>query len=116
MRYIRYIFMACLAIILITVAITNRTMTELALLPADLSALIGFNLSFATPVFVVFFAGTIFGVVVGFIWEWIRERKHRVQLSETSRELRRKERQLKKLKDDKYKDQDDVLALIDDAA
>lgn len=116
MRYIRYIFMASLALILVTVAIANRTMTELALLPSDISSLIGFNLSFSTPVFVVFFVGTIFGVIIGFIWEWIRERKHRVQVTQTSRELRRAERQLKKLKDEKYKDQDDVLALLDDAA
>jgi putative membrane protein len=114
MRYIRYAFMAALAIMLVTVAVANRTMTELNLLPAELENLIGFNLGIVTPVFVVFFVGTIFGVLVGFVWEWLREYKHRAEVTRKSRELRRAEREISKLKADKYKDKDDVLALLDE--
>ena len=114
MRYIRYAFMAALAIMLVTVAVANRAMTELNLLPAELANLIGFNLGIVTPVFVVFFVGTIFGVLVGFVWEWLREYKHRAEVTRKSRELRRAEREISKLKADKYKDKDDVLALLDE--
>ena len=114
MRYIRYAFMAALAIMLVTVAVANRTMTELNLLPAELANLIGFNLGIVAPVFVVFFVGTIFGVLVGFVWEWLREYKHRAEVTRKSRELRRAEREISKLKADKYKDKDDVLALLDE--
>lgn len=116
MRYIRYAFMASLALVLITIAIANRTMTDLSLLPTELAALVGFNLSISTPVFVVFFVGTIFGILVGFVWEWIREYKLRAESDRKSRELRRAEREINKLKSEKYKDKDDVLALLDEPA
>jgi putative membrane protein len=116
MRYIRYVFMASLAIVLVTVALANRTVTELNLLPTELAGLIGFNLSIATPVFVVFFVGTTFGVLIGFVWEWLREYKHRAEVTRKSRELRRAEREISKLKSEKYQDKDGVLALLDEPA
>jgi putative membrane protein len=116
MRYIRYAFMAALAIVLVTVAVANRTVTDLNLLPTEFAGLIGFNLSISTPVFVVFFVGTIFGVLIGFVWEWLREYKHRAEVTRKSRELRRAEREISQLKSEKYKDKDDVLALLDEPA
>ncbi len=115
MRYIRYVFLASLAIVLVVVALANRTMTELSVFPTELANFIGLQWSVQLPVFVVFFGGTIFGVLVGFIWEWLREYKHRAEVTRKSRELRRAERELEKLKGEKYAGQDDVLALLDDA-
>ncbi len=115
MRYIRYAFLASLAIILVVVALANRTMTELSVFPQELANVIGLQWSLQLPVFVIFFGGTIFGVFVGFVWEWLREYKHRAEVTRKSRDLRRVERELQKLKGEKYKDQDDVLALLDDA-
>ena len=45
MRYLRYGFLGLLGIVLITVAIANRDVVTLTLLPAELGALFGLNLS-----------------------------------------------------------------------
>ena len=109
LRYINYAFYAALVIVLVLVALANRGTTELRLLPNELS-FFGLNLSIELPVFVVFFGG-----LIGFCWEWLREHKHRAEVSRKSRALRRTERELAKIKGEKYAGQDDVLSLLDEA-
>lgn len=114
LRYINYAFYAALVIVLVLVALANRGTTELRLLPNELS-FFGLNLSIELPVFVVFFGGVVFGVLIGFCWEWLREHKYRAEVSRKSRALRRTERELAKIKGEKYAGQDDVLSLLDEA-
>ena len=114
MRYLRYTFLISLAFVMVVVAVANRTITQLSLLPADLSQLLGVNWSIDLPVFVIFLGGTIFGVLVGFVWEWLREYKHRAEVTHKSRELRKLESELRDLKGEKYKDQDEVLAMLEE--
>ena len=116
MRYMRYAFLASLAFILVLLAVANREMTTLSLLPAELNDIAPFSVSVNLPVFSVFFLGIFFGVGVGFAWEWLREYKLRAETSRNGRALRKAERELAKLKGEKYKDKDDVLALIEDPA
>ena len=113
MRYLRYAFLASLAFVLVLLAVANREMTTLSLLPAELNDIAPFVFSINLPVFSVFFLGIFFGVGVGFAWEWLREYKLRAEASRNGRTLRKVERELAKLKGEKYKDQDDVLALIE---
>ncbi len=115
MRYVSYVFYGSLSIVLVLIAIANRSMTELNLIPKELS-FFGFNFSITLPVYVIFFGGIIFGVLIGFIWEWLREHKHRAEVARKSRELRRAERELRKIKGEKYAGQDDVLALLDETS
>jgi hypothetical protein len=75
-----------------------------------------FAFSINLPGCSVFFLGIFFGVGVGFAWEWLREYKLRAEASRNGRALRKAERELAMLKGEKYKDQDDVLALIEDPA
>ena len=113
MRYISYVFYGSLTSVLVLIAIANRSSTELNLVPDEL-IFFGFNFSISLPVYVIFFGGIIFGVIIGFVWEWLREHKHRAEVSRKRGELRRAERQLRKIKGEKYKAQDDVLALLDE--
>ena len=115
MRYISYVFYGSLTIVLVIIAIANRSMTELNLLPEEL-IFFDFNFAISLPVYVIFFSGTIFGVLIGFVWEWLREHKHRAEVVRKSRELRRAERELRKIKGEKYEGKDDVLALLDETA
>jgi gas vesicle protein len=62
----------------------------------------------------VFFGGTIFGIMIGFVVEWMREYKLRSESSRKTRELKGIQRKLQQLKDEKYENQDDVLALLED--
>ena len=114
MRYLRYAFLISLTLILVIVAVANRTKSQISLLPADLSQGLGVNWSIDLPVFVVFLGGTVFGVLIGFIWEWLREHKHRAEGTRKSRELRKLEGELRNLKSEKYKGQDDVLAMLEE--
>lgn len=116
MRYIRYAFLATLGIILISVSLANRGPVELRLMPETLAEFAGFNLALTLPVFVVILGGITAGLVIGFVWEWLREFKHRREASVKSREVAKLEREVVRLKDQKNKGRDDVLAILDEAS
>lgn len=117
MRYIRYAFLAVLGIVLISVSMANRGAVDLRLLPEDLAGLVGWNFAMSLPLFVVVLGGIVAGLVIGFVWEWMREYKQRRDAGRKDRELRRLEREVARLKRDRAQagDQDEVLALLDEA-
>lgn len=115
MRYIRYAFLATLAIVLVSVALANRGMVQLSLLPSGLADLAGMNRSIELPMFVVIFGGIVAGLLIGFIWEWLREHKYRAQASRKEAEVKKLERELRRTKAERDKDKDEVLALLDEA-
>ena len=116
MRYIKYVFLAVVAAALILVAVANRGMVELKLFPEELAAYLGQPFSYQLPLFVVIFAGVIAGLLIGFVWEWLREHKHRAEARLQKREKEKLQREMKGLKREANKDKDEVLALLDDAA
>ena len=71
MRYIRYAFLAALAIVLVSIALANRGMVMLQLLPSGLADLAGMNRSIELPLFIVIFGGIVAGLLIGFVWEWL---------------------------------------------
>jgi len=116
MRYIRYAFLVSLAIVLIVVATANRAEVTLNLLPETVAGLIGFGAQITLPLFVVIFGGIIAGVLIGFVWEWLREHKHRAEAARRTREVEMLERELRREKRLKNEGRDDVLALLDEAS
>ncbi|KMK68890.1 lipopolysaccharide assembly protein LapA domain-containing protein [Puniceibacterium sp. IMCC21224] len=115
MRYIRYAFLAALAIVLISVALANRELVTLKLLPGDLSVLLGMQETIQLPMFLVIFGGIVAGLLIGFVWEWLREHKHRAEASRRQSEVKQLERELRRVKGQRDKDKDEVLALLDEA-
>ena len=115
MRYLRVGFLSLLAIVLITIAIANRDQVTLTLFPQELGQLIRFNASIDTPLFVVIFCGIIAGVLIGFLWEWLREYKFRAEGSRSALEVNKLQREVRKLEVGKYDEKDEVLALLDRA-
>ena len=113
MRYIRYGFLAALAIVLVTVALANRTPVELHLLPEDVSGFLGFSWTISLPLFIVIFGGIIAGILIGFVWEWLREHRLRAEASVAKRERDKLAREVEKLKGPSPEKGDDVLALIE---
>ena len=111
MRYLRYLVLAALAVVLITVALANRDVVTLRLLPPDLAVLLGIDQSVQLPLFAVIFGGIVAGVLIGFVWEWLREHKHRVVAAEKSREAARLAQEVARVAPPPPKD--DVLALLD---
>lgn len=119
MRYIRYIFLGSLALVLVIIALANRTMVTLNSLPeavASISGLGWLSVSLQVPLFVVIFAGIILGLIIGFAWEWLREHKHRAEAATKKGEVKKLERELRRVKGQRDEGKDEVLALLDEAS
>jgi len=112
-RYLRYLTLAAVGLALLIVALANRTPVLLKAMPDDFAAFLGVSWQMELPVFVVLFGGIVIGVLVGFLWEWAREHKHRATASTKTREVSRLERELATMRDATSLPQDDVLALLD---
>lgn len=118
MKYVKYLFLALLAIVLVTLAIANRATVELKLLPLALTDLLGFQERVALPLYAVIFASILLGLMIGFVWEWVREWRIRRMAERRARELRVMERENARLRREKRVEQgeDEVLALLDEPA
>ena len=116
MRYIRYASIAVFALALILIALANRNMVQVKVLPDELSGLAALNPSYEVPLFVVIFGGILLGLVVGLIWEWIREHGERAEAARKARELSALRAEVRRLKGEKRKDKDEVLAILDEAS
>lgn len=112
-RMLRYLLLAVLAIVLVTIALANRDAVTLELLPANIAAFAGQQWQIVLPLYAVIFGGIVAGILIGFIWEWLREHKHRSTASVKSKEVARLERELAVMRDTKPEHKDDVLAILD---
>jgi putative membrane protein len=112
-RSLRYLFLAALGLVLLTVALANRAPVTLKALPEDLAAFTGFAWQIELPLFMVIFGGITAGLLIGFVWEWFREMKHRSTASRKTREVARLERELAVMKDSQSVPKDDILAILD---
>ena len=115
-RYIRVIFLTCLSIILLTLAVANRELVDIRILPSELEGFWGGGMILSIPIFVLFLCGVIFGLFVGFVWEWIREMKHRSASSRKSKELAKVENELSQLKLESGQNEDEILLLLNNKA
>jgi len=116
MRYIRYALMATFAIVLIAVALANRGMVSLQLIPTEVAGWFAMNPQIELPLFIVIFGGIVAGLLVGFVWEWVREHNQRAEAARQAREMRRLQREVAKLKEEKHEGKDEVLALLEEAS
>lgn len=112
MRYIRWAILAALAIVLVTVALANRGPMTLRLLPEPIEALIGFSWEVTLPVFLVLVIAMAAGVLLGFVWEWVREHKHRSEAAAERRMRRELESQVKSVRRPAG-ESDEILALVE---
>ncbi len=113
MRFIKYLFLGVVALVLIVVAVANRQPVELQLLPEDLATFVPFSGQITIPLFLVIFGGILVGLLVGFVWEYLREFKIRSNLSKTNKQVRHLEREVGKLREKTGEGKDEILALLD---
>jgi len=116
MRYLKYLFLLVLAACLLTLALANRGTATLNLLTPELEALVSptFSTSITLPIYMIVFAGIAVGILVGFIWEWFREHKHRAEAARRTREAKTLAREVTRLKEKQNAGKDEILALVDD--
>ncbi len=115
MRYVRYLCIAVFAIALISVALANRALVSLKVLPTEVAHWFAVNPQIELPLFLVILGSIVAGLLVGFVWEWIREYGQRAEAARQAREMRRLEREVARLKGEKHEGKDEVLALLDEA-
>ena len=89
---------------------------DIRVLPSELEGFLGGGMIFSIPIFVLFLCGVIFGLFVGFVWEWIREMKHRSASSRKSKELAKVENELSQLKRESGQNEDEIMLLLNNKA
>ena len=113
-RYLRLLLIGLVGLCLLAVALANRAPVEVRLLSDDLAALTGLTWAMQVPLFLVILGGILVGVLIGFVWEWLREMGIRSTASAKAREVARLERELANLRGQNGQGPtDDVLALLE---
>lgn len=113
LRYLKYLFLFTVALALILMAMANRETVTLEVIPADLAAWFGIQYAVQLPLFVVVLGAVVVGVLVGFVWEWLREHRYRVEAKTHKQAAKSLEREVTTLKGPAKGTQDEILALVD---
>lgn len=113
-RYLKYAFLALVAFGLVILALANRSTVMLQLLPENLALWTGWSFTIELPLFLVIFGGVVLGLLIGFVWEWLREHRHRAEAKTHRRDKQKLEREVQTLKGRANEGQDEILALLED--
>lgn len=113
MKYVKIAFWGLVAICLVIVALANAQPVSVHAMPNWLANLVGRSPDITLPLYAVIFAGVAFGLLVGFIWEWLREHKHRAAVRQKERKVNHLEAEMRRMHAEKHEGQDEVLALLD---
>ena len=112
MRFIKLVFLTVIMIAIVLVAVANRGAVTVQLLPEQLAQFVDFQTAVTLPMFVILLAAIAVGLVIGYILEWLRERKHRRAVGQSKRDVSRLESEVANLRQKTGEGQDDVLALL----
>lgn len=113
MRTIRYAFWALVALCLVIVGIANRDTVTLKAMPTAFAEFLGISPNIQMPLFMAIFIGVAIGLVIGFLWEWVREHRHRADGRSKAQEASALRREVADLRAKTGKGADDVLALLE---
>ena len=113
MRFIKYLFLAVVALVLVLLALANREPVTLTVLPDNLAEWVNLNFIVTLPLFLVILGGIVAGLLIGFVWEWFREHRQRAEAKAQRKERDRLAREVAQLRGQKRESQDDVLALVE---
>ena len=115
MKTLKYVFWAIVAVVLVLVGLANRDATTLQAMPTAFADLFGISPQITLPLFIVIFLAVGAGLLLGLVWEWIREYPERVEARARAREIERLRAEVTQLRSVSASPQkgDDVLALLD---
>jgi lipopolysaccharide assembly protein A len=115
LRYIKYAFLIVLALCLLVLSLANRETVTLTALTPELEQFSGLQYSLDLPLYMVVLGGVALGLLIGFIWEWLRESKHRAEVAKRQQQVRTLKREVLRLRGEKNEQTDDVLAILDNS-
>lgn len=113
LRTLKFVLLVVLGLCLLTIAFANRAPVQVQFLPDAIGAFLGVNARLDLPLFLVIFAGIVAGLLIGFVWEWMREMKHRSAASRGRKQVAKLEREVSRLRDEKAEPEDEVIALLE---
>lgn len=115
MKTLRYAFWAIVGLCLILIGLANRDIVTVRAMPEALGDLLGLSPDIQLPMFVVIFIGVGAGLMIGFLWEWVREHRIRAEARGKAREVESLRREVEQLRGAAAgaKSDDDVLALLE---
>ena len=113
MRYVRMLLVALLAIILVGVALANRQLVTVSLFPGRLDRFMGGDWQVQMPLFLVIILALLAGMILGLIWEWMRETAVRQESARRAHDLQVLEREVRGLRVTHHAPRDEVLAILD---
>jgi len=115
MKTIRYSFWAIVGLCLILIGLANRDFVTVRAMPMALGDLLGLSPDIQLPLFVVIFISVGAGLMIGFLWEWVREHRIRADARGKAREVESLRREVDRLRGAAVgaKSDDDVLALLE---
>ncbi|WBU54548.1 lipopolysaccharide assembly LapA domain-containing protein [Paracoccus sp. SCSIO 75233] len=113
MRFIRLLFVAVLAIILVGIALANRGTVTVRAVPEGLEQYFWGGWQITIPLFLVIFLAILFGIVIGLIWEWLREAHIRSEAARRKEEVAQLQREVGSLRDTHNAPRDEVKAILD---
>lgn len=113
MSILKIAFWGLVGLCLVVLGFANREPVTLRALPDGLAGALGLSPTITMPLFAAIFIGVALGLLVGFIWEWIREAGERARARAQRRELEALRREVERLKTEKHEGKDDVLALLE---
>lgn len=111
MRIIRSLFLIVLLLVLIGLALANRQMVTLAALPPDWVP--GLTVTVTVPLFLVIILAIMAGIVIGLIWEWLREAGLRAESGRRQAEIDRLQREVGGLRKTHAAPEDEIIAILD---
>ena len=116
MRTIKLILLTIILLTLCLVAIGNRGLVSVRLVPEQLDPVVGpllpFPLETQLPLFVIILIAVVVGLLLGYIIEYLRERKYRRAVETKAREVSHWKHRANELAKKAGADEDDVLALL----
>ena len=115
MRFLRLLFVTLLGVFLIMLALANREIVALNAFPAQFGQYLGGQWSVRMPLFLVLFLAIAFGMLMGLIWEWLREAHLRRESTHRAQQVAKLEREVGSLRDRHIAPRDEVLAIVDGA-
>ena len=115
MKTIRYSFWAIVGLCLILIGLANRDFVTVRAMPEALGELLALSPDIQLPLFVVIFISVGAGLMIGFLWEWVREHRIRALARGKAREVESLRREVDQLRGAAAgaKSDDDVLALLE---
>ncbi|TDL81798.1 DUF1049 domain-containing protein [Palleronia sediminis] len=115
MRIIKIILLAIVAVCLVVLALANAQLVTLRVLPEAMAGFLGLTWTVTLPMFVVLLGAVLVGLLIGFLWEYLREHKHRAAVRTERRRREDLKREVDQMKTERRGSGDDVLALLDDS-